>query len=70
MQRRKPGRPSRGEREPLYVKMPVHLLETLRFHAAGRGMTVTDLVGETLARELGIPYMKQETLPLTSSKAS
>lgn len=64
MERRKPGRPSRGDREPLYVKMPVHLLQALRFQAAGQDMTVTDLVGEALARELGVSYMDQETLPL------
>lgn len=64
----KPGRPSKGNRDPLYVLMPVHLLEALRSRAKSQGMTVTDLVGETLAHELDVSYMEQEALP--TSKAS
>lgn len=63
----KPGRPSKGEREPLHVLVPVHLLEALRFRAKSQGMTVTDLVGETLAHELGESYMEQEALPLSEA---
>ena len=44
------------------------LLAAVREHAARRGMTVTDLIGELLATEVGIPYQTQEGLPL--SKAS
>lgn len=67
MERRKPGRPSKGEREVLYARLPVPLMEALRFRAAGCGMTVNDFVGETLSKELDASYTDQEALPLQNA---
>lgn len=64
MERKKTGRPPRGDRRLANFRLPVHLLAALKAHAANRGMTVTDLVGEALAAEVGVPYMPQEGLPL------
>jgi hypothetical protein len=67
MERRKPGRPSKGDRRLVSYKLPVPLLEAVREHAARRGMTATDLVGELLAAEVGMPYQTQEGLPLNKA---
>lgn len=48
-------------------KLPTPLVEAIQKHAARHGMTSLDFVGETLAREVGIPYMEQEVLPLDRS---
>lgn len=42
--------------------MPVQLRRALLEEAARRGMTVNDLVGETLAELTGVPYDPQEAL--------
>ena len=42
--------------------MPVSLRRALQQEAARRGMTVNDLVGETLAELTGVPYTEQEAL--------
>jgi len=67
MERRKTGRPSKGDRRLASYKLPTPLLEAVREHAARRGMTVTDLVGELLAAEVGMPYLTQEGLPLNKA---
>jgi len=64
MERKKTGRPSKGDRRHVSFKLPTALLVAMRDHAAQRGMTATDLVGELLAAEIGIPYQFQEGLPL------
>lgn len=64
MERKKGGRPSKGDRRLVSYKLPTALLAAVREHAALRGMTVTDLIGELLAAEVGIPYQTQEGLPL------
>lgn len=64
MERKKPGPPSKGDRRLVNFKLPVHLIAAMKSHAAGRGMTATDLIGELLAAEIGVPYQPQEGLPL------
>lgn len=64
MERKKTGRPSKGDRRHVSFRLPTPLLDAMREHADQRGMTVTDLVGELLAAEIGIPYQAQEGLPL------
>jgi hypothetical protein len=56
------GRPWKGPRRQLRAQIPVSLFEAVYSEAASRGMTVTDLVGETLAREVHVPYSPQEAL--------
>jgi predicted HicB family RNase H-like nuclease len=62
MARRKTGRPSKGEREEVRARVPISLRRALQEEAARRGMTVNDLVGETLAELTGVPYTEQEAL--------
>lgn len=63
MEKKKPGRRSKGQRSPLHCQMPAPLLTAAHERAAARGMTLTDLVGELLAAETGVPYQTQEMLP-------
>lgn len=62
MEKRKPGRRSKGHRKPLHCQMPEPLLLAAQRHAAARGMTLTDLVGTLLSAETGVPYQTQGTL--------
>lgn len=67
MERRKPGRPAKGEREEVRARVPVQLRRALQAEAARRGMTFNDFVGEALAELVGVPYAPQEGLPLTKA---
>lgn len=67
MERKKTGRPSKGDRRHVSFKLPTPLLAAMREHAARRGMTATDLVGELLAAEVGLSYQFQEGLPLNKA---
>lgn len=62
MERRKPGRPSKGPRHEVRAKLPVVLAEALQDEAVRRGMTVTDLMGQLAADATGVPYATQEAL--------
>ena len=62
MARGKVGRPSKGEREEVRARVPVPLRRALQQEAARRGMTVNDLIGETLADLTGVSYGDQEAL--------
>ena len=66
MERKKPGPPSKGEREQVRARVPVPLLDALRAEAARRGMTFNDFIGETLADVVGVPYTDQEGLKTAS----
>ncbi len=48
------------------TRVPVEVHEAFYNAAARRGMTVTDLLGELMAREAGVPYSTQEALPRTA----
>lgn len=67
MERKKTGRPSKGDRAFVNFKLPRPLIAAMKEQAAERGMTITDLVGETLAAEVGVPYQLQEGLPLNQA---
>lgn len=64
MQRRKPGRPHKGDRKQVKVRLPVALAEAFLAEAARRGMTINDWIGEFAAEQTGVPYAPQEGLPL------
>jgi hypothetical protein len=66
MERKKPGRPSKGERRIVRALLPVRLAEALYDEAARRGMTVTDLLGELASSATGVPYINQEALSLSA----
>lgn len=67
MERRKIGRPSRGDRRQVKVLMPRKLADALMAEAQRRGTTMTDFIGETVAQEIGLPYMEQEALPTSTA---
>ncbi len=62
VERRKPGRPSKGPRVQLKARMPEQLYAAALEEAARRGMTLTDFVGELIADSTGVPYTAQEAL--------
>lgn len=67
MERKKTGRPSKGPRSRVESRIPVPLYEAAKTRADQRGMTLSDLVGELLAAEVGVPYQNQEGLPLNKA---
>lgn len=68
MEHKKPGRPSKGERDRFDVRLPKDLAAAARAEAARRGLTFVDLVGELVAAELDMTYTTtQEELPLAKS---
>jgi hypothetical protein len=67
MERKKVGRPSKGDRSTVNCKLPVELHQAARNYAGAQGLTLTDLLGELLARELGMTYQTQEGLPLSEA---
>jgi hypothetical protein len=66
MERKKAGRPSKGQRREVRARVPVSLFEALHKEAGRRGMTFNDLVGEHLAALVGVPYSDQEALSLSA----
>ena len=66
MEHRKPGRKSKGDRKQVNFYLPTSLLAAAQAAAAERGMTFTDLMGELIAEELGVPYQIQEALSLSA----
>lgn len=66
MERRKTGRPSKGDREMVRARLPRPLAKALHAEARRRGITVNDFIGELAARELQLPYDEQERLPLSA----
>ena len=64
MERKKCGRPSKGDRRPVFARLPRALADAAQVHAARQGMSINDLVGLLLSREVGVPYSDQEALPL------
>jgi hypothetical protein len=67
MERRKPGPVPKGNRILVNYRLPAHLVDAVREQAKQRGMTATDLVGEAVAANVGVPYMDQEGLPLADA---
>ena len=66
MERKKTGRPSKGDRRQVRARVPVALFDALQREAERRGMTCNDLVGEHLAALVGVPYSPQEALSLSA----
>lgn len=62
MERRKPGRPSKGPRREIRSRLPEPLYDAIHAEATRRGVTVNDLVGEQLAELVQVPYSPQEVL--------
>lgn len=65
MERRKPGRSSKGPREEVRARVPVELRRALQDEATRRGMTFNDFIGEALSDLVGVPYTPQRSMPLT-----
>lgn len=67
MERKKPGRKSKGDRRQVNTRQPRALAEAAQAEAARRGMDLTEFVGRLLADATGVPYEPQEALPLAKS---
>lgn len=52
-----------ADRDPVFARLP-RALAAAQQHAARQGMSVNDLVGLLLSREVSVPYSSQEALPL------
>lgn len=65
-ERRKTGRPSKGPREEMTVRLPIELAAAVRDLAGKRGQTIQALLGELLAEQTGVPYEPQEALKLSA----
>lgn len=68
MEPRKIGRPHKGDRKFVSFKLPTQLLVAMRRHAADHGVTATDLVGELIAAEVGMPYQNEKGIPLSQMR--
>lgn len=65
VERRKPGRSSKGPREEVRARVPVELRRALQDEATRRGMTFNDFIGEALSELVSVPYTPQRSMPLT-----
>ena len=63
----KPGRPSKGPRKRVEVKMPIPLAELLEQHVRRNGQDVSDWVVSLVAERLDFPLNRQERLPLSDA---
>lgn len=63
---RRPGRPSKGQRELVRARLPKPLAAALRAEAQDRGLSINDLIGELVARETGVPYSTPPRLPMNA----
>lgn len=66
MERRKTGRPSKGDREEVKMRVPRPLADALRAEASRRGVTINNLLAEIASREVGVPYTNEESLPISA----
>jgi predicted HicB family RNase H-like nuclease len=62
MEHKKPGRPGKGNRKQVKVRLPDRLAEAFRAEAKRRGVTVNDWIGEFASQQTGVPYEQQEAL--------
>jgi predicted HicB family RNase H-like nuclease len=67
MAERKRGRPSKGVRKRIPLKVPVPLAELIEEQARRNGVYVNDWVMDQLARSLGYSLNRQEQLPLNDA---
>jgi hypothetical protein len=63
------GRPSKGKRKPVFIRMPVDLAAELEAEAKRNGLDVTTWVTELVADRLQYPLTRQERLPLSQPAA-
>jgi predicted DNA binding CopG/RHH family protein len=64
VQQKKVGRPSKGPRVEVLLRVPSPMKDAAKREAAKRGLTVNDYVALLIEQATGIPYTNQEILPL------
>jgi hypothetical protein len=64
---RKAGRPSKGPRKRIPLKVPIPLAELIEQHAKRNGVYVNDWVIAQLAASVNFPLTRQEQLPLNDA---
>lgn len=62
MEKKRTGRPSKGPRKRVHVRLPLDLVAALEEKAAEAGMSLTDYLGELAAERTGVPYQAQGAL--------
>lgn len=62
MERKKTGRPSKGARKQVNVRLPLPLVQAAHEQALQQGVTLNDFLGELLAEKTGVPYQHQGVL--------
>jgi hypothetical protein len=67
MERKKTGRPSKGDRRTVAARLPRGLADAAGKRAAALGMTFNDYLGHLLSAETGVPYSDQEAIPKTAA---
>jgi len=65
VEHKKPGRPSKGSRKQVKVRLPDALAVAFQKEAERRGISITDWIGQFASEQTGIPYQPQEALQLT-----
>ncbi|MBN9748628.1 hypothetical protein DMP23_47465 [Amycolatopsis sp. A1MSW2902] len=65
MERKKPGRRSKGDRRQVNTRQPRVLAEAAEADAARCGLTLTDWIGMLIAERVGMSYEQQEGLTLS-----
>jgi len=67
-ERKKTGRPSKGPRKRVELKMPIPLAELIEQQARRNGLYVNDWVIAQLAASVDFPLNRQEQLPLNDAE--
>ncbi|MCG8918266.1 ribbon-helix-helix protein, CopG family [Actinokineospora sp. PR83] len=62
MEKKRTGRPSKGPRKRVQVRLPLELAAALEEHAEQAGLSLNDYLGEMAAQWTGVPYQDQGVL--------
>lgn len=62
MEKKRTGRPSKGARKRVQVRLPLELAAALEQRADQAGMSLNDYLGELAAQWTGVPYQAQGAL--------
>jgi predicted HicB family RNase H-like nuclease len=66
MERKKTGRPSKGERRKTTLRLPVDLFAAAEQYVQQHGGSLNDFMVQVLADKLAQPQSQQEALPISA----
>lgn len=67
MERKKTGRPSKGDRHKFGVRVPLDLADAVAKRASELGMSINDYIGNLVSQDTGVPYSQQEAIPTSAA---